>query len=57
MNTRLAPFRGTVALRRAFNMAIDKSHIVRLLNGRAIAMNGILPPTMPVANQHFAMYS
>ncbi|HLJ67803.1 MAG TPA: ABC transporter substrate-binding protein [Chloroflexota bacterium] len=56
MNMQMAPFKGNLALRRAFNMAIDKGKLFRLLNGRAILMNGILPPTMPGANQHFTYY-
>lgn len=56
MNTQMKPFKGNLTLRRAFNMAIDKSHILRLLNGRGIQMNGILPPTMPGANKHFTYY-
>ncbi|MDQ2741488.1 MAG: ABC transporter substrate-binding protein [Chloroflexota bacterium] len=57
MNMRMKPFKGNLALRRAFNMAIDKSHILRLVNGRAVLMNGILPPTMPGANPHFRYYN
>ncbi|MGH2442965.1 MAG: ABC transporter substrate-binding protein [Chloroflexota bacterium] len=57
MNMKMAPFKGNLQLRRAFNMAIDKTHLVRLLNGRALPMNGILPPTMPGANKHFHMYA
>jgi oligopeptide transport system substrate-binding protein len=56
MNLKMAPFKGNLALRRAFNMAINKQHILRLINGRGQIMNGILPPTMPGANQHFKMY-
>ncbi|HZT97835.1 MAG TPA: ABC transporter substrate-binding protein [Chloroflexota bacterium] len=56
MNMQMKPFKGNLALRRAFNMAIDKNFIVRELNGRAVVMNGILPPTMPGANKHFTYY-
>lgn len=56
MNMQMAPFKGNLALRQAFNMAIDKGHILRLLNGRGVQMNGILPPTMPGANKHFTYY-
>ncbi|GAC1430966.1 MAG: hypothetical protein NVSMB65_04460 [Chloroflexota bacterium] len=50
------PFAGNLALRRAINMAINKSFILRLLNGRGIVMNGILPPTMPGADPAFTYY-
>lgn len=56
MNMQMAPFKGNVHLRRAFNMAINKGHILRLLNGRGVIVNGVLPPTMPGANPHFKMY-
>ncbi len=56
MNTQMKPFKGNLALRQAFNMAIDKGHILRLLNGRGVQMNGILPPTMPGAGKHFTYY-
>src|SRR5205807_2149427 len=56
MNMQMAPFKGNLKLRRAFNMAINKAHIVRLLNGRALPMNGVLPPTMPGANPKFTYY-
>jgi ABC-type transport system substrate-binding protein len=56
MNTQMAPFKGNVHLRRAFNDAIDKGHILRLLNGRGVQVNGVLPPTMPGANAHFKLY-
>jgi ABC-type transport system substrate-binding protein len=57
MNTQMAPFKGNLTLRRAFNMAIDKPHIIRLINGRGLIMNGVLPPTMPGANPKFHYYS
>lgn len=57
MNMRMAPFKGNLHLRRALNMAVNKQHIVRLLNGRAIPMNGVLPPFMPGANPAFRMYA
>lgn len=56
MNMKMAPFKGNLALRRAFNMAINKKHILRLLNQRGVVMNGILPPTMPGAKKHFTYY-
>jgi ABC-type transport system substrate-binding protein len=57
MNTKMAPFKGNLTLRRAFNMAIDRAHIIRLINGRGYPMYGILPPTMPGSNPHFRYYS
>jgi ABC-type transport system substrate-binding protein len=56
MNTKLAPFKGNVTLRRAFNDAIDKQHILRLINQRGFVVNGILPATMPGANPNFTYY-
>jgi ABC-type transport system substrate-binding protein len=57
MNTQMAPFKGNVHLRRAFNYAVDKGHILRLLNGRGVQVNGVLPPTMPGADAHFKLYA
>jgi ABC-type transport system substrate-binding protein len=56
-NLTKAPFKGNLKLRQAINMAIDKRFLLRLLNGRGIAMNGILPPTMPGADAHFSTYA
>jgi ABC-type transport system substrate-binding protein len=56
-NMTQAPFKGNLSLRRAVNMAINKRFILRLLNGRGLIMNGVLPPTMPGANPHFTYYS
>jgi ABC-type transport system substrate-binding protein len=56
MNMQMKPFKGNLALRQAINMAVNKPHIMRLLNQRGVAMNGVLPPTMPGANKHFAYY-
>ena len=56
MNTQMAPFKNNLTLRRAFNMAIDKRRLIRLLNGRAVPMDGILPPTMPGSNPSFHYY-
>ena len=56
MNMQMKPFKGNLALRRAVNMAVNKPAIMRLLNQRGVAMNGILPPTMPAANRHFTYY-
>jgi len=56
MNMQLAPFKGNLALRRAFNNAIDKNHILRLINRRGFTVNGIFPATMPGSNPHFSYY-
>jgi ABC-type transport system substrate-binding protein len=56
-NLTQAPFKGTLKLRQALNMALNKAFILRLLNNRGIAMNGILPPTMPGADTHFTYYA
>lgn len=56
MNMRMKPFKGNLPLRQAINLAINKPFIMRLLNQRGVAMNGILPPTMPGANKHFTYY-
>ncbi|HEV3309788.1 MAG TPA: ABC transporter substrate-binding protein [Chloroflexota bacterium] len=57
MNMQMSPFKGNLALRQAINMAIDKTHILTELDGRGVAMNGVLPPTMPGANPHFTYYA
>jgi len=46
INTQVKPFTD-VRVRRALNMAIDKSRIVRIINNRATPANQILPPLMP----------
>lgn len=56
-NMTQAPFKGNLYLRQAVNMAINKRFILRLLNGRGLIMNGVLPPTMPGANPNFTYYS
>ena len=45
LNTQLPPF-DNVDVRRAVNMAINKDHIVRVINGRGKPTNQILPPGM-----------
>lgn len=56
MNTQMAPFKNNLRLRQALNMAIDRTRIIRFVNGRAVPMYGILPPTMPGSNPHFHYY-
>jgi ABC-type transport system substrate-binding protein len=46
LNTLVKPFTN-VLVRRAVNLAIDKSLIVRLVNGRGVVATTWLPPTMP----------
>jgi len=46
MNVEVKPF-DNVLVRRAVNMAINKSLLVRLVNGRATVTNTFLPPAMP----------
>ncbi len=54
MNTRMKYF-SNVLVRRAVNMAINKPYIVRLVNGRGIVTNTILPPNMP-GHGNFNLY-
>lgn len=56
MNTELAPF-NDVRVRRAVNMAIDKSRIVSTQAGRVVAAKGILPPQLPGYNPQLKGYS
>jgi oligopeptide transport system substrate-binding protein len=46
MNTQIKPFDNKL-VRLAVNYAIDKTHIVKLINGRATPADQILPPGMP----------
>ncbi|MDX0635002.1 ABC transporter substrate-binding protein [Sinorhizobium medicae] len=46
MNIKMAPF-DKVEVRKAVNMAINKDRILRIINGRAVAANQPLPPSMP----------
>ena len=46
INTTAKPF-DNVKVRQALNYAIDKQHIIQLLNGRGTVANQVLPPTMP----------
>lgn len=46
INTTVKPF-DNLKVRQALNYAIDKQHIIQLLNGRGTVANQVLPPTMP----------
>ena len=46
INTTVKPF-DNLKVRQAINHAIDKQHIIQLLNGRGTVANQILPPLMP----------
>ena len=47
-NHQMAPFKGNRALRQAFNLAIDKDYICRVLQeGKDVPQTGILPPGIP----------
>lgn len=46
MNVKMEPF-DKAEVRQAVNMAINKDRILRIINGRAVAANQPLPPSMP----------
>lgn len=46
LNERVKPFNNPL-VREAVQMAINKQHLVQLLNGRAKVANGVLPPSLP----------
>jgi ABC-type transport system substrate-binding protein len=49
MNCQMWPFTD-VRVRRAFNHAINREKLVKLLNGRGVAARGVLPPNLPGAD-------
>ncbi len=55
INTTVKPF-DNVMVRQALNYAIDKQHIIQLLNGRGTVANQILPPTMPGYDKSYTGY-
>jgi ABC-type transport system substrate-binding protein len=55
INTTIKPF-DNVKVRQALNYAIDKQHIVQLLNGRATVANQVLPPAMPGYDPSYTGY-
>lgn len=46
LNENVKPFNNPL-VRQAVQMAINKAHLVKLLDGRAHAANGVVPPSMP----------
>ena len=55
MNVTKAPF-DKVEVRRAVNMAINKDRIIQVINGRAVAANQPLPPSMPGYDKNYKGY-
>jgi len=55
INTQVEPL-NDVRVRRALNMAIDKSRIVRIINNRAVPATQVLPPLMPGYEKGYAGY-
>ena len=55
INTQIEPL-NDVRVRRALNMAIDKTRIVRIINNRAVPANQVLPPLMPGYDKAYAGY-
>lgn len=46
LNSRVGPF-AKLAVRQAVEMAINRRHLLQLLNGRGVVANGVLPSTLP----------
>jgi ABC-type transport system substrate-binding protein len=55
INTTAKPF-DNVKVRQALNYAIDKQHIIQLLNGRGTVANLVLPPLMPGYDKSYTGY-
>ena len=55
INTTVKPF-DNVSVRQALNYAIDKQHIIQLLNGRGTVANQVLPPLMPGYDKSYTGY-
>jgi ABC-type transport system substrate-binding protein len=53
LNTKMKPF-DQLAVREAVNMAVNKERIIRMINGRAVAANQPLPPSMPGYDKEYA---
>lgn len=56
LKTTLPPF-DNVKVRQAINMAINKDHIIRLINGRATPATQPLPPGMPGYDKTYKGYA
>ncbi len=56
LNTHIKPF-NNVKVRLALEYAIDKERIIKILNGRGIIANQILPPTMSGYDSAYKGYS
>ncbi|MBX9453690.1 MAG: ABC transporter substrate-binding protein [Mesorhizobium sp.] len=56
MNVKMEPF-DKVEVRKAVNMAINKDRILRIINGRAVAANQPLPPSMPGYAEDYEGYA
>jgi peptide/nickel transport system substrate-binding protein/oligopeptide transport system substrate-binding protein len=56
INTTVKPF-DNVLVRQALNYAIDKQHIIQLLNGRGTVANQVLPPLMPGFDKSYTGYT
>ncbi len=56
INTQVKPFTD-VRVRRALNMAIDKTKIVRIINNRASPASQVLPPRMPGYDRAYKGYA
>ncbi len=55
INTTVKPF-DNLQVRQALNYAIDKQHIIQLLNGRGTVANQVLPPAMPGYDSTYTGY-
>jgi ABC-type transport system substrate-binding protein len=56
LNTQVKPL-DDLKVRQALNMAINKERITRIVNGRAVPANQILPPLMPGYNAEYKGYA
>ena len=56
LNVTSPPF-DKLEVRKAVNMAINKDRIIQIINGRAVAANQPLPPSMPGYTKDYAGYA
>lgn len=56
LNTHIKPF-NNLKVRQALEYAIDKQRVVKILNGRGIVANQVLPPTMAGYDTSYKGYS